>query len=259
MKKIVLIALHMCSNVLQITVYITQMCMLYICIHNTVYITLFCIYKQWIELYSQPHVYSILGAIWRIFKGDFGYAQLWPHSLLLEPNLMIFGNWLFYWIHLIVLIVFQLILLVFRGRQHQQEIIRSLSPFHYLYISFLPCVLLRVLEFLEQCHVLVGRTSLVGQWLRISLPIQQIQVLPLVREDSICFGATKPMCHNFWVCAIEPVSHNYWGLRALEPALRNKRSHCSEKPAQLESGSPARSNQREPGGSSEDPVQPKSN
>ena len=49
MKKIRLIALHIWSNVLQIAAYIAQMCMLYICIHNSVYITLFSIYKQCIE------------------------------------------------------------------------------------------------------------------------------------------------------------------------------------------------------------------
>ena len=40
-------------------------------------------------------------------------------------------------------------------------------------------------------------TSLVVQWFRIHLPIQGTQVRSLVQEDSICHGATKPMCHNY--------------------------------------------------------------
>ena len=50
-------------------------------------------------------------------------------------------------------------------------------------------------------------------------------------------GATKPMPHNYWACALEPVSHNYWvhvlqllKPACLEPVLCNKRSHRDEKP-----------------------------
>ena len=49
------------------------------------------------------------------------------------------------------------------------------------------------------------RASLVGQWLRIRLPMQGTQVWTLVREDPTCRGATKP------------VRHNYWSLRAWRP------------------------------------------
>ena len=35
-------------------------------------------------------------------------------------------------------------------------------------------------------------------------------VQALVREDPTCCGATKPVCHNYWACALEPASHNYW-------------------------------------------------
>ena len=38
---------------------------------------------------------------------------------------------------------------------------------------------------------------------------------------SPCLGAAKPVHHNCWVCALEPV---------LEPVLGNKKSHCNEKP-----------------------------
>ena len=79
--------------------------------------------------------------------------------------------------------------------------------------------------------------SLVAQWLRIRLPMQGTQVRALVQEDPTCHGVTKPMCHNYWACTLEPTSHNHWThvpqlLKPvhLEPVLRNKRSHHNEKP-----------------------------
>ena len=60
------------------------------------------------------------------------------------------------------------------------------------------------------------------------------------REDPTCHGATKPVRHNYWACALEPMSHNYWARAlepmshnywALEPMLHNKGSHHNEKPA----------------------------
>ena len=81
-------------------------------------------------------------------------------------------------------------------------------------------------------------TSLVAQWLRIHLPMQGIRVRALVWEDPTCHRATKPVCHNYWACALELASHNYWArvpqllkLMRLEPLLRNKRRRCNEKPA----------------------------
>ena len=41
------------------------------------------------------------------------------------------------------------------------------------------------------------RTSLVAQWLRIRLPMQETQVRALVWEDPTSRGATKPVCHNY--------------------------------------------------------------
>ena len=80
--------------------------------------------------------------------------------------------------------------------------------------------------------------SLVAQWLRIRLPMQGPRVQALGWEDSTCRGATKPLHHNYWACALEPVSHNYWACvpqllkpAHLEPVLRNKKSHHNEKPA----------------------------
>ena len=67
--------------------------------------------------------------------------------------------------------------------------------------------------------------------------MQETRVRALVREDTTCHGATKPVCHNYWACTLEPASHNYWArvlqlLKpvSLEPVLRNKRSHRDKKP-----------------------------
>ena len=80
--------------------------------------------------------------------------------------------------------------------------------------------------------------SLVVQWLRIRLPMQGTGVWALVQEDPTCRGATKPVRHNYWACALQPTSHNYWAhvpqlLKpvCLEPVLHNKRRHLNEKAA----------------------------
>ena len=31
---------------------------------------------------------------------------------------------------------------------------------------------------------------------------------------STCYRATKPLCHNYWACTLEPTSHSFWSLRA---------------------------------------------
>ena len=74
--------------------------------------------------------------------------------------------------------------------------------------------------------------------------------LILVQEDPTWRGTTKSVHHNYWACALEPANHNYWAHvpqllkpARLEPVLRNKRSHCNEKPAHR----------------NEDPTQPKIN
>ena len=60
-------------------------------------------------------------------------------------------------------------------------------------------------------------------------------VWALVREDPTCCGETKPVCHNYWACALEPGSYSYWAHvpqllkpTRLEPVLPNKRSHRNE-------------------------------
>ena len=52
-------------------------------------------------------------------------------------------------------------------------------------------------------------TSLVAQWLRISLPMQGTRVQALAQEDPTCHGAAKPVHHNYGACALEPMSHIY--------------------------------------------------
>ena len=67
--------------------------------------------------------------------------------------------------------------------------------------------------------------------------MQATQVRPQAGEDPTCSGATKPVRHNYWACALEPASHNYWAREPqllkpvrLEPVPHNKRSHHNEKP-----------------------------
>ena len=48
-----------------------------------------------------------------------------------------------------------------------------------------------------QLQIKVGGASLVAQWLRIHLPMQETWVRALVREDPACHGATKPVHHNY--------------------------------------------------------------
>ena len=74
------------------------------------------------------------------------------------------------------------------------------------------------------------------QWRKIWVPVQETRFGSLVQEYSTCHKATKPVCHSYWACALEPPFCNYWAqvlqqLKPvyLEPALQNKRSHHSEK------------------------------
>ena len=48
-------------------------------------------------------------------------------------------------------------------------------------------------------------------------------------------GATEPICHNKWTCALEPVSCNWRSLRAREPVLLNEKPAQEALVAQLES------------------------
>ena len=76
-----------------------------------------------------------------------------------------------------------------------------------------------------------GGTSLVAQWLRICLPMQGTRIRALVREDShIPWNnrARVPQLLSLHSRAREP---QLLKPAHLEPMLRNKRSHHSEKPA----------------------------
>ena len=68
--------------------------------------------------------------------------------------------------------------------------------------------------------------SLVVEWFRICLPMQETRVQSLVQEDPTCHQATKPVCRNYWACALgpgggvaapEPMRCSHWSPRALEP------------------------------------------
>ena len=102
--------------------------------------------------------------------------------------------------------------------------------------------------------------SLVAQWLRICLPKQETRVQSLVRDDSICCGATKPVYHEHWICALEARNCNL--LKPMCPracTLQQEKPPQWEAPAlQLES-SPCSSQQEKTPSSSEDPAQPKIN
>ena len=57
-------------------------------------------------------------------------------------------------------------------------------------------------------------------------------------EYPTCHGATKPVRHNYWACALEPTIHNYWARvpqllkpTRLERVLHNERSHRNDEPA----------------------------
>ena len=70
------------------------------------------------------------------------------------------------------------------------------------------------------------------QWLNSkesTCPTQETRVPSLVWEYPTCCGATKPMSHNYWACALEPWNHNSWSPNALEPVF-HKWSHYNEKP-----------------------------
>ena len=54
------------------------------------------------------------------------------------------------------------------------------------------------MSFLEQMSLKMENkwTSLVAQWIRIHLPLQETWVRSLVQEDPTGCRATKPMCHS---------------------------------------------------------------
>ena len=76
------------------------------------------------------------------------------------------------------------------------------------------------------------RAFLVAQWLRIRLPMQGTRVRALAWEDPTCRGATKPMRHDYWACALEPTCH------ATEACAPRAHAPQQEKPRQWEAHAP---------------------
>ena len=60
------------------------------------------------------------------------------------------------------------------------------------------------------------------------------RVPSLIQKDSTCHGATKPVHHNYWVCALESGSHNYWThvLQLLKPEHPRPHAWKQEKSSQ---------------------------
>ena len=40
--------------------------------------------------------------------------------------------------------------------------------------------------------------------------MQETLVQSLVQEDPTCLGTTKPVCHNFWACALQQEKLLQW-------------------------------------------------
>ena len=60
------------------------------------------------------------------------------------------------------------------------------------------------------------QASWVAQRQRICLQMWEALVWSLIWAGPKCCGATKPMYHNYWACALEPGNRSYWSLHALE-------------------------------------------
>ena len=97
--------------------------------------------------------------------------------------------------------------------------------------------------------------------------MQKMQVLSLVQEDSTCHWAPKPVCHNYWACALEPGSCNYWAHMQQLSKPTCPRAHALQQERQkqweahipqLESSSWSLQLQKSLHGN-EDPKQPKIN
>ena len=83
----------------------------------------------------------------------------------------------------------------------------------WLYVHLYHAIILRknisLLTSQKETKIRTGGASLVAQWLRIRLPMQETRVRALVWEDPTCREGTKPVRHTCWACALEPVCHNY--------------------------------------------------
>ena len=91
---------------------------------------------------------------------------------------------------------------------------------------------------IERVENIPSGASLVVQWLRIHLPMQGTRVWSLVQEDPTCCGATKPVHHNYWVCALEHASHNYWSLCAQSLCSTTREATAMRSPHTARKSSP---------------------
>ena len=106
----------------------------------------------------------------------------------------------------------------------------SVSPGCYTLSSYSTCILGFWAGFLRKTshpQIPSERTSLVAQWIRIRLPAQKRWVQALVREDSTCCRAIKPVRHNCWACAPEPVTSTRKSLQWEARAPQLESSRCS--------------------------------
>ena len=73
--------------------------------------------------------------------------------------------------------------------------------------------------------------------------MQKKWVQSVIWEDPTCHRATKPVCHNYWACALEPGTHNYWALapQILKPVYPRDHALQQEKSLQLEASAPLES------------------
>ena len=100
------------------------------------------------------------------------------------------------------------------------------------------------------------------------LSVQETQVWFLVWEDPTCHGATKPVCHNYWACALKYGNYNFgahvpqlWSPCAatteahMPQRLCSTRSHCHEKPKHCSKEEPLLAQLEKSLHSKEDPAQ----
>ena len=64
--------------------------------------------------------------------------------------------------------------------------------------------------------------------------MQESWVWSLIWDDSTCHGATKPVCYNYWACAVDPGNCNYWVHvpQLLKPKCPGAHALQTERPLQ---------------------------
>ena len=100
--------------------------------------------------------------------------------------------------------------------------------------------------------------SLMVQWLRVCFAKQGTPVWSLVWEHPPGCGATKPVHHSYWACALEPSSRNYWAQMPQLVKLMRSRACAAQQVKPLPSEACILQLEKSPC-SSKDPAQPKIN